>query len=351
MPRKQPQISRPAYEHPSALCTIKSLLEMNIRIVVALLFCFYKTFAFGQNLIPNSSFELYTTCPTKFGQFHRLQSWITPTVYQNLGGTPDLFNECSTLASQVTVPNNFTGFQYSNTGQGYCGLLVFTDSLIGPDYREYIEVPLTETLLENECYHFEMYLNLSNLSNVTTDAFGVYFSDTVIMGINNHYPFPFVPQIQNTNGFITDTLNWVLFESDYNAIGGEKYLIIGNFNNDINSNHIPALGCCNNFAYFYIDDVSLAPCSLNQIIESNTINKINIYPNPTFQNAILKFKNPLNENYTLIIYNTIGHVERVMFNLNENKIEIERGSLSSGVYYLQLRTDKRIIGITKVILL
>jgi gliding motility-associated-like protein len=129
------------------------------------------------------------------------------------------------------------------------------------NYREYIEVPLISRLESDTCYHVLMHVNLANTRRLSSKNIGAYFSDTLITGINNYYPLPFTPQFNNTTSALPDTLNWTLVEGEFIAGGDERYMIIGNFNNDSLTNAI----WINNAGwlsqvYLYIDDVSVYKC-------------------------------------------------------------------------------------------
>jgi len=76
----------------------------------------------------------------------------------------------------------------------------------------------------------------------------------------------YTPQVEQTGTPLDDTTNWVLFQQQYVATGGEEFIIIGNFrdpsnttlgNTNISCNVLstPSPGGC--FAYYYIDDVSV----------------------------------------------------------------------------------------------
>ncbi len=70
----------------------------------------------------------------------------------------------------------------------------------------------------------------------------------------------FSPQFQNPDSnIITDKTEWVEISGMYNATGGEKYIVIGNFYDDSSSNLIPVPGTLVGIhaAYYYIDDVSI----------------------------------------------------------------------------------------------
>jgi hypothetical protein len=83
--------------------------------------------------------------------------------------------------------------------------------------------------------------------------------------------------------------------------------------------------------------------------ENNKLKKLYVYPNPFSTSAIIEIDNPKNENHTLSIYNSSGQLVRQLNNITANKIEIKRGNLANGFYFIQLRTDNEIVGMKKLI--
>ena len=296
----------------------------------------------GQNLIPNHSFEQFESCPTFYSQFDKLVSWFNPTK-----GTPDYYNVCATEGSAMDVPNNAEGQQYPRSGRGYGGII---NCFYGTNYnyREYIEVALLSPLIKDSCYHFEMYVNLGVKSHFTTNEISAYFSDSIIWG-PDHQILPLSPQISNVTGFITDTLNWVAVSGEFIADGGESYVIIGNFVDDNSLDYKELPGCCFPGAYFFIDDVSLLPCTvtgLNNIFGSD---EFNLYPNPAGETAVLEFNHLVGKDIVITLYNVHGQSVLTMTDLSSNKVQIELQHIPTGIYYLQMKSSNQIVGIKKVL--
>jgi hypothetical protein len=250
----------------------------------------------SQNLVPNGDFEQYSGCPAFISDFDSLLNWFNPClppygVTGTLSGSPDYFNACSGV--WVGIPSNNYGYQYAHSGSGYAGLIPFSFSM---NFREYIEVPLASSLIANTDYYFEMYVSVSNRSSMAIDTIAIYFSDTAIANLHSHQPLQYNPQIKIA-GFITDTLNWVAVSGTFTATGGENYLIIGNFNDDLNTNMITLNGD-NLFCHLYIDDVSLT--AIMSIEEESQRPGIKIYPNPISDNLHIVVDN--NELFEILIY-------------------------------------------------
>src|ERR1039458_6392949 len=75
--------------------------------------------SFSQNLIPNSSFELYDTCPTTLDQMSRCQGWSSFSI------SPDYYNACNGTGG-LGVPSNGVGYQAASSGVAYAGLVAYS---------------------------------------------------------------------------------------------------------------------------------------------------------------------------------------------------------------------------------
>jgi len=217
------------------------------------------TSAQAQNLVPNPSFELYTACPIgPVGiDLFRAASWTLPT-----GGSSDYYHSCATPASGVSTPTNDFGSQTPRTGAAYAGFILRPST---PNYREYIEAPLTAPLVAGMAYQVSFYVSLSDGSRWAIDRLGAYLSVGSVGPVNLPLPLPFVPQIVNpTSNYITNKTGWTLISGTYLALGGEDHLVIGNFADDSSTTPVTGLGGFYNGSYYYVDDVSVVtlvpPC-------------------------------------------------------------------------------------------
>ena len=285
----------------------------------------------GQNLVPNGSFEQYSSCPTFYTQFDRVLTWINPAQWPP-GGSPDYFNQCAP-PQYVGVPSNIFGYQNAYDGNAYVGMILWDMNNL---FREYMEAPFAKPLNEGVCYHFEMYACLANKYKYAVDNIGVYFSDTAIAGIPDFLPLPFTPQINNTSGFISDTLNWILISGDYVASGTENFLIIGNFQNDVNTNSLLVnSSAIYDQSYIFIDQVSLTPCLPTSITEEHGNGIINIYPNPVDDEMVV-LGSELTGFHELTIYNSIGKLVYEKPISGQQSLTIDMANFSSGIYIIKL---------------
>jgi hypothetical protein len=322
---------------PNAKTTMKNW------ILTILILTTWATFSAGQNLVPNPSFEIFSSCPTGAAELFKATPWYDPT-----GATSDYYNACGTGYSNV--PNCSAGYQLARTGVAYAGFFgLFT---YGDNYREYIQVQLNSTLQSDSCYFVEFYCNLYNLSFYSINKIGAYLSNTAITTtVLPSLVLNYTPQIISST-FLSDTLNWIHVSGYYQANGGEKYITIGNFeaDNPIDTIHNP--GGTHISAYYFVDDVSVAKVAgcdtfVSGISEYNNI-FLRTYPNPTNQSANIEFNNIRKQNCILTLYDIRGQVVRTINNITTNKVEIERQSLANGLYFFQLHTDKHIIATGKL---
>ncbi|MBL7888185.1 MAG: OmpA family protein [Bacteroidia bacterium] len=187
----------------------------------------------SKNLVPNPGFE------THKGK----SNVITNAVPWKNVGTVDYY-----MKPEKRDTSRFKG---AHSGTCYAGLRFQSE------YKEYMYVPLTETLERGQTYKFSMYVRLLNASTVTIKQLGVYFSEFVY---DKNMTFNKENQIDTSySKGISGTLDWIPIKGEYVAKGGEKYIIIGNFNQM--HEDMVRVNKWNIFefkeAYYYIDDVSL----------------------------------------------------------------------------------------------
>lgn len=204
------------------------------------------------NLVPNWSFETYTSCPTSSGQLTLSIGWTNPVQCTS----PDYYNSCSTVTG---VPKaGGLGFQYAKTGNAYAGLWCYETNF--PDIREYGQIQLISPLQLGKCYYIGFYTNLSNWSRLACNSQGAYistnsFSTTCPTNILNY-----TSQIKSFNNqIIKDTLNWHLISGIFQSGGNEQFITIGNFNNNATTDSVTYNPSNGYGSYYYFDDVFVIP--------------------------------------------------------------------------------------------
>jgi hypothetical protein len=225
-------------------------MRIRNRILLFLIFL-CGTIAAQTNLVPNPSFEIYSSCPTSFGEIFKAVNWIDPT-----SSSSDYFDSCNN--GNWGVPLNAGGHQNARTGNGYSGIVTFSPSSIT---REYIQVKLLDTLEIGKQYCLTFYISFGDTSSYATDRLGAVLSSTPITGTQFNV-LNYSPQVENpVNSIITNDSTWQKISGIVNATGNELYLTIGNFYNDANTHFIVADTTYLHSAYYYIDDVSIVELS------------------------------------------------------------------------------------------
>ena len=295
-------------------------------------FCIATLSCFSQNLVPNGSFEIFTSCPSGYGQIYLTPPWMNPTSL----ASPDFLHLCASN-SGYSVPNNAFGNEPAHSGEAYSGITLYD---VFGDFREYLEIPLTSPLVAGTCYYFEMYLNLGETySMYTTDDIGVYFSDTLI-NINSAAPLTFVPQLVNTAGNFPDTSGWTLVSGTYTATGGESYILIGNFLPLWSTTVVLVNGSAPlEDIYTFVDDVLLIPCTATGIDNLSYDNNVMLFPNPFSAETTVSIYNSQFTDYNFKLFDIAG---REVLNLKPQTsiFKLGRHNLSSGIYFYNVTGDK-----------
>ena len=250
-----------------------------IRIILFIIFSFLGLITQGQiigtNLIRNYSFEDYDTCPINTSELYKANFWW--------GYSADYYNSCS---SSMGVPFSLSGFQVAYNGNAYAGIIIYENYLIIlENKRETIKTKLIDSLVAKKRYCTNLFLSLaetsySNNFNIHLDSIGMLFTANQVQDSN----LPICNNCAQVNKSIStlDTINWLRISGNFIANGGEKYLIIGNFQQTI---HWPigAVG----MIYTYIDDVSVCECAytINLGMDTSLCEGESLLLNATLPNA------------------------------------------------------------------
>ncbi len=288
----------------------------------------------AQNLVPNPSFEIYDTCPTAISnlgdyQIERALGWYAPT-----WATSDYFNSCAAVGG-VNVPNSVFGYQSAFDGVGMLGMMLLLDS--GEiSYFEYIQAKLTKPLIQGYSYKFNFNVNLANGSDFAVKKIGAWFTTNAVTSNNGQPIFSNNPQIENTSGFITDTLDWKKIEGKFIADGGEEYITIGYYTDTLNPDtvrHNPQAITISIYSYNYIDGLEL-----EEVEQAIVIPNI-ITPNNDGTNDIFQLNFPYE---SMVIYNRWG---QQLFESNNNEFDwngrtTNGNEVVEGTYYYLITTKE-----------
>lgn len=216
-------------------------------------------FAQTIGIIQNSGFESARCCPDGYSQFHCTNNWTRPTK-----GTSDYYSGCENrfYSPEAKVPDNFFGSQDAYEGIAYAGIFTYYND----SYREYIQIELDEPMTKNQRYGFAIQVSLADKAGLAIKQLGVSFSDTLVRQMDLFFTLRLPHEtLQNKdNTFLDDKENWTELYLDYTAKGGEKFVIIGNFldNNEtdtLTANTATTTAMNESTSYYYLDNVCLSP--------------------------------------------------------------------------------------------
>lgn len=259
----------------------------------------FKT-GWGQiNLVPNPSFEQFSTCPTSASQITFATGWFQPNLCAGPNGSTDYFNSCA--SSIVSVPNNSFGFQYANSGIACAGLNFYNN--FGDFNYEYLQIELTDSLKIGKEYCIDFFVSLANATTFAVDKIECHLSSTQTSYCDLSFAtFNLISHISSSS-IISDTANWVRISGTYIANGGEKFLTIGNFTGINGTDTLRITNSAFYGAYYYIDDVSVYLCEENDSIFISNV----FTPNEDEINDLFLLEN-LPQGYEVIIYNRWGEI-------------------------------------------
>jgi len=319
------------------------------KIFFVFVFLFFIFYSKGQNLVPNWSYESFSSCPSGYSQIHLASPWYDPT-----GATSDFYHSCSNPSFAGVPSQGIYLFQPARTGSGYAGF--YAVQPLGTNFREYIQVELLDTLETNQCYVVSFYVNLANYHRYAINNIGAYISHTAI-SVSSPNPYNINPHISNpSNLILSDTINWVEIKGLYTATGGEKYLTIGNFKDDFNTNYyiIDTSVFYTSAAYYYVDDVSVINCNdtSTSVQENKNDYNFSLYPNPSTGNFSIKYDFNNGNGFAIFkLYDIRGKLLNETVLKNENTSFNFSDVLANGIYFYQLSINNKIVKSDKVVII
>ena len=221
----------------------------------------------AQNLVANPGFEEKTSCPEKNGDIIKCLAWSSTAQ----GSSPDYFNTCFKTTKHngvaLGIPKNSEGFRIPVAGNVYVGLALYFKK----NYyvREYLQNKLISPLEKGQKYKISFYISLSDSAEFISDHIAISFSQ-MPNGIMANPPEPLLSAhkfVVVKNATALSSRSWTLVETEYTAEGGEEYMILGSFLENMNLKEYkrkmksPVLPCKNNecATYYYLDEISLTP--------------------------------------------------------------------------------------------
>ncbi|MGY6562769.1 MAG: OmpA family protein [Luteibaculaceae bacterium] len=211
----------------------------------------------AQNLVQNPGFEELDGKLKKLGQVELAKGWFSTTAAPS-----DLFNK-DTKKEEIGIPENYQGSQKATEGDGYAGFVAY--SFRGKEPRTYLTNELTQSLKKGQMYCVTYKVSLSKLSKYGVNNISAFLSkkdpstkDTKTL----MYP----AQIKHKkNPIYDDQYEFKDVCNVFTSNGGEKYITIGNFEKDEDTEFVKMrrvkgiTATQTHNAYYYIDEVSVVP--------------------------------------------------------------------------------------------
>ena len=305
-----------------------------------------------QNLVYNGDFEEYSDCPQGYSspfqnpkEIEKCVGWKAPTF-----GTSDYYNTCSSNP-QVSVPANDLGFQHPFNGNGYLGghFANYTGGAgeygySGIMWYEYIQGQLIEPLVAGKTYLLTMEVSLAEYSDLMIKEIGSYFSSTPITSPNTA-SLSVVPQcVFVSDTYFNDTINWIHLESYFVSNGGEKYITIGNFKDNQQTDTLrrywinpPKMS-----TYMYVDNVSLT--DVTDSVQPPDVQCPNVFtPNGDGANDVWKPLAYGAEGQTIVILNRWGNIvaEGELNNFYWDGTSQKGNLCTEGIYYYKISNTSK----------
>lgn len=144
---------------------------------------------------------------------------------------------------------------------------------------------------------------------------------------------------------LSDKEGWMLISGTFIAQGGEKYITIGNFQSDsqtnidtIASDTLPDVG------NYYIDDVSVTQCDTTSIDEASAASiGLTVFPNPATGIVTITAK----KGDEIIISDLTGRKIKTLENF-QGTINFSIAGIEAGIYFVLLNEKGHLVGKQKL---
>ncbi len=289
---------------------------------------------YAQNMVTNGSFEQYTTCPENLDEVHFCTGWQKGSV-----ASSDYFNGCAT-GIITDVPQNKIGYQSASEGTAYAGIITYEDN--NPDYAEYL-IGTLQQLTPGHSYKVSLKISRADTCYFASNGIAAFFYVDNI-GVNNQVTVQSLdlePQIDFQNySLVTDGQSWTTLTDTLVADSAYKHIVIGRF---IDTSEIDTVrlspGIIFDFAYYYIDEVSVLDLTPTNVSSVATIENIILSPNPFVHSTKLSFSNPQQKSHSFSIFNIEGRLVKKVENITKTEVLVERDNLDAGCYFYELKSE------------
>jgi len=216
------------------------------------------------NVVPNSSFEFNSGYPTTLGLSNLVNDWGNA----NGGGTSDFLHTNGTNGSGL--PSSYMADITPNTGDGVMAAFLYTTNPI--QWREYIDVQLTTTLIPGQTYDVSFYMtngvNNGIRGGLGANNIGVHFSVGALIQVG-YGPIGITPTWNYSTVFYAT--NWQLMSFQYTPVSAVDHITIGNFYDDASTTTATyAVVTSSPSAYVFYDDFCITLAAIPLDVSNDT---------------------------------------------------------------------------------
>ena len=211
-----------------------------------------------KDLIENGSFEEFEGKLKKSGQIELTTGWTSPNEAK-----ADLFSTSASKYPGAGAPDNERGKTHGKTGDNYAGANFY--SYNGKEPRTYLQAKFKKQMEKGQQYCVKWHVSLSDYSKYAVNKVQAYVTNQAVEK-SDESNLIFKAQIPAVSSKIfEEQYEWEGVCGIYTAQGYEKYLLIGNFsaNDDTDYKKMKrpkGLVKPQQYnAYYYVDDVSVTP--------------------------------------------------------------------------------------------
>jgi len=292
----------------------------------------------AQNLVPNPGFEETDSCTFGLG-LGDLHDWYSAYL------TPDHLQSCQPYGTANGLPMNQFTYQQPFEGNSCAGIFTY-DGSSGQEWREWLMVPLLDTLLAGETYYCSFLANaayggtsMTPQNQLASDHLGVLFTT-----YDRHWtwgdPYPaaineahiLYPQI------LSDTVGWTFVSGSFVADSAYTYLMVGNFFSNALTDTLhynPDVPGWGQYSYVLVDAVCVSSrpdgCESSQGVGDLGGDGPIVYPNPA--SNVLVIGNSMGRD--VVVLNMLGqHVWSGRVNTERYTVDV--ASWARGTYTLQM---------------
>lgn len=254
-----------------------------------LLLCFILLLGFDaqaqvlQNMVKNPSFEQYRKVPNDLGEIANLDYWSSASA-----ASPDFYHKRASN-KEVDVPLNKMGNTMARSGYAYAGIYAYASRYIKRNFREYIQVELKKPMLAGNVYCIKVHVYLAESSNRAVGSLGCFGVPTRYQENHEMYiKHDFEYLIKEDKKPLTDR-GWTEISCQYKAKGGERFLVLGNFEDDKKVKITGAIASEQfknphvDFAYYFVDDICVTNTRTNFSCNCGSFD----YPNTNREERII----------------------------------------------------------------